>query len=264
MREKPKLQVTKDYDKFEMDPINRNFTPKPLLEASMKKHGFLPSGAIHCVRLPGGKLRVRRGHHRLHYAKRFGLAVWFIVDDCSADIYELEGDSSSRWGLRDFNDSRAKGGNRHCQIVQQFQKKHRLSTNVTASLLGGQSAGSGNLGGRIKDGTYRVADDTRLANAVVDITDACREAGISFATRSAFVSALSQVLQVPECDAELLKHKIVKLPALIQRRNNREGYLEELDALYNYGAKAKRFPLKFRAQELARERQATFGGKRAK
>jgi hypothetical protein len=64
---------------------------------------------------------------------------------------------------------------------------------------------------------------------------------------------------VPECDPEILKHRVSKSPALLQRRTSSAGYLEELEALYNYGAKGKRLPLVFRAREVGRERQASFG-----
>jgi hypothetical protein len=261
MHEKPKLQCTKNYEIFEMDPINRDLSEKPVLLASMRAHGFMPSSPIHCTRSRGGKLRVVRGHHRLHYAKRLDLHVWYVVDDSNTDIYDLEGDSNSRWSLRDFLMSRAKAGNEHCQRVLEFQRKHGLPLGVAISLMGGHSAGSDNKQAQVKNGTFKVAGDLSHANAVVDIVDHCKSAGVPVATSAAFVVALSTVVRVPEFDAKVLKHRITLNPGLIEKRSSVDAYLDVLDAAYNYMAKAKRFPLKFRAKEIGRQRQATFGGK---
>ena len=87
--EAPKLKVTRDYDFFEMHNLNRPLHDDPLLLASMKKYGFMPSQPLQCVRNGGTKLKVIRGHHRLNYAKQLGLPVWYIVDDSNTDIFEL-------------------------------------------------------------------------------------------------------------------------------------------------------------------------------
>ena len=259
MRDKPSLRVTKDYSIFEMHPLNRDLREKPILLESMKVHGFMPSSPIQCVRNGHGTLKVIRGHNRLSYAKRLKLPVWYVIDESNTDIYNLEGDGGQHWNIRDFLVSRAKDGDQHCSRVLEFQKKHRLTQGAAVSLLGGQGAGSNNCFKSVKKGTFRIAPDLKHAIAVVNVTDHFRACGVHFATQSALVNAVSAALRVPELDAEILKHRISKSPALLQRRTNVDGYLDELEALYNYGAKAKRLALKFRAREIGRVRQQTFG-----
>jgi hypothetical protein len=259
MNEKTSLRVTKDYSLFELHPMNRDLSEKPALLASLKAHGFMPSSPLQCVRNGNGKLKVVRGHHRLDYAKRLGLSVWYVVDDSNTDIYDLEGDASSRWSLKDFLDSRAKAGDKDCAAVKAFQRKHGLTLGAAVSLMGGSTDAS-NKHLCIKRGSYRIADDLRLANAVVDVTDFFRSRGIAFATSSAFVKALAMCVLVPEFKPEVLKHRITLWPAGIQKRSTVKDYLDELDALYNYGAKKSRVPLAFRAAELSRERKESFGG----
>lgn len=261
MQEKVKLQVTKNYDIFELHPMNRDLHEKPLLLASLKARGFMPSSPIQCVRNGNGKLKVIRGHHRLDYAKRLGLAVWYVIDGSNTDIYDLEGDASCRWSLGDFLDSRAKAGDKDCAAVKTFQKKHALPMGAAISLMSGNVEASGQHL-NVKRGTYRLGDMT-LANRVVNVTDFFRNVGIEFANSSAFVKAIAMCLMVPECDSEILKHRIKLWPAGIQKRATVKEYLDELDALYNYGAKKGRLPLSFRAQEIARQRHETFGGKAA-
>ena len=112
----------------------------------------------------------------------------------------------------------------------------------------------------VKRGTFKIAADLSHAKAVVDLTDYFRAGGVPFATQGAFVKALSQVLRVPECDARVFKARLVQAPALMQKRTNTEGFLDELEGLYNYGAKGKRLALKFgRRKSPASGRAASAG-----
>lgn len=262
MREKPKLQVTRNYDLFEMHELNRPLHDDPRLLASMQKTGFMPSSPIQCVRNGHGKLKVVRGHHRLTYAERLGLPVWFVVDDSKVDIFDLEGGRQA-WTGSDFLRARAAGGNADCERLVDFQKKHGLTLAVAASLLGGQSAGSNNHLRMVKEGTFRVSSDLSHAYQVAALVDYCRASGVSFAGKAAFVSALSMCLRVPAFDQALFRHR-VKLHGFVMRpRSTTHDYLKEIDALYNYGAKGNRLALEFEAKEIGRKRQQTFGGKAA-
>lgn len=265
MQEKARLRVTKDYDLFEMHEVNRDIQEDPVLLASMKEHGFMPSSPIHCASNGSGKLKIVRGHHRYHYARKLKLPIWYIVDNSNTDIYDLEATRHPSWVLRDFLRSYAKAGKAEYKRVLSFQEKHGLTQQVTISLLAGISAGSHRHATnqeQVKRGTFQVAQDLSHAMAVVNITDYFREKRIPFATRASFVKAVSMVVRVPEFEPNVLKHRLAQAPALMQERTNTEGYLDELEALYNYGAKGKRMALAYLAREVGRQRQATFGGKR--
>ena len=261
MHEKPKLQVTRNYDLFEMHPLNREFHERPILSESMKQHGFMPSSPIHCISNGKGKLRVIRGHHRLDYAKKYKLPVWYVIDSSNTNIYDLEGDSHSRWSLEDFMKSRARSGDEACMEIVAFQEKHLLTLGSAIGLLGGETAGSTNSFSKVKKGTFKVAADLTHARAVVNITDHLLGCGLKFATQTSFVNAVSMILRVPEFDAALLKHRISKTPGLIEKRTDTRDYLDMIEAAYNYAAKGKRVPLAFRAREVARLRHLTFGGR---
>ena len=97
------------------------------------------------------------------------------------------------------------------------------------------------------------------AEQVVAITDHCLTCGINFATTKAFVGAVSMVLRVPEFDVERFKRCVSLYSANIHQRRSSSECLDEIDALYNYALKAKRIPLAFKAREIGRERQKTFG-----
>lgn len=257
--DKPKLTYTKDLSIFQMHELNRDLSDKPALEESLKTHGFMPSSPIQCVRGSGGKLKIVRGHHRFHYAKRLGLGVWYVIDPTVTDIFELEGDASSRWSITDFVRARAKAKDINCIKVLEYQKRHGVTLGAAISLMKGEAAGSNNGLSMLKRGTFRVTDDTQHAELVGMLVDFCREHGASFAGQSAFVSAISKVCMVPEFEPMTFMQRVQKMPSLLCKRSTLDAYLSVIEDAYNYGAKAKRFPLVFRAKEVARERHPVLG-----
>jgi len=259
----PKLECTTNYNLFEMHEFNRPLHEDHILLESMKTHGFMPSSPIQCKHNGSGTLKVIRGHHRLHYAKRLKLPVYYVIDETNCDMFDLEGATTQQWNGMDFAAARTKAGDKDCAALLDFQKKHDLTLGAAASLVGGESAGSQNKIRHVKTGTFKVGD-MKHANAVVAITDLCREVGIYFATSTAFVNALSLALRIPEFDAGLFCHRIRLYAANLRKRGRADEYLDEIEALYNYGTRTKRLPVRFRAEEISRERHDSFGGKNTK
>lgn len=260
MRDKPQLRMTRDYALFELHECNRPLHDNTSLLESMRKNGFMPSSPIQCIRNGDGKLKVVRGHNRLECAKRLKLPVWYVIDGTNTDIFDLEGDSKAIWSLADFAIARAKAGDMHCMKMLAFRKKHGLTLGAAVSLVGGESPNSGNKSKLVKLGTFRVGD-MKLADKVVRITDACREQKVSFATSTGFVRAISMAIQLPEFDSDRFIHAVTINGAKMQKRTSVSEYLTEIEGLYNYGAKSKRFSLAFLATEASRKRKDTFGGR---
>jgi hypothetical protein len=257
---KPKLEKTYDYSRFEMHDHNRALHDNDVLLESMQKHGFMPSSPIHCVQNGSGKYKIIRGHHRFSYAKRLKLPVYYVLDNSNTNIFDLEGSALQAWSVKDFAVGYARSGHKDIATLLAFKQKHGLTLLSAASLLGGESAGSGNKVKSVKSGKFKLGD-TKHATQLVAITDLCREQQIPFATATTFVNALSMALRVPEFDQNIFMHRIRTSGTNLRRRSKVEDYLDEIEALYNYGAKAKRLPLKFKAIELSRQRKETFGGK---
>jgi hypothetical protein len=255
---KPKLEITKNYAIFEMHETNRPLKEKSVLLESLQKFGFMPSGAIHCKHNGNGKLKIVRGNHRFHYAQRLGLPIYYIVDDTNSEIFSLEGDNSQAWNSSDFLKARAKAGDKDCGRLVGFMEKHHIPIGPAASLMVGQVGYGGETLTRIKRGTFKVAN-MDFADNVVRVTDLGRDLGIKFATSAAFVHAVSLCLRIPEFDIDLFCDKLNKHCAIMKQRTKREDYLEEIESVYNHKSQLTRLPIKFRALEIARERQKTFG-----
>lgn len=259
MHETPKLRCTKDYSLFDTHEHNRRLHGDQALFESMKRHGFMPSSPIQCVRETNGKLRVIRGHNRLDCAKRLGLHVWYVVDDSNTDLYSLEA-GRQKWSIEDFARSRAKAGDAACLFLLDFMDTHKLKIGAAASLVGGESASSSNKANDVKRGTFRVADDLSHAYAVVSVTDRCLSLGVRWATSTAFVAAVSRALRVPEFDPNLFLHRLAQRPAALQRSSTAVGNIQQIEKVYNYGAKDRRLALEFRANEEMRKRSAADNG----
>ena len=57
------LQKTSDYSIFMSSDINRDIGRTKVLEASMKKHGFIEARPLHVMHTKNG-LEIKDGHHR--------------------------------------------------------------------------------------------------------------------------------------------------------------------------------------------------------
>ena len=257
-----RLESTTNYDLFEMHECNRPLHEDPVLLESMREHGFMPSSPIHCKPNGDGTLKVIRGHHRLHYAKRLKIPVYYVIDQTDTDVFDLEGSSQQKWSAPDFAVARSRAGDKACAFLLKFMNEHGLTIGAAASLVGGETAGSPNKMKQVKAGTFKVGD-MKHANQVVAVTDLCREAGITFTTSSAFVKAISMALRIPEFDAKLFCHRVRLHAPRLNKRGRVDEYLDEIEALYNYGTRSNRLPVRFRAEELSKERHLSFGGRQA-
>jgi hypothetical protein len=256
---KPKLECTRDYGLFRINELNRALHESPTLLKSMSEHGFMPSSPIHCVRKKDGTLSVIRGHHRLHYAMRLKLPVYFVVDASNDDLFELEGGTRQAWNGEDFAVARAKGGDNGCAELLKFKEKHKLPLQAAAALMGGEGAQSHNKIKNIKAGTFEVGDINH-ALEVVRITDLCLELKMPFATCSAFVSAISMSLRIKAFDSNVFCKKLKRNYADLKKRGCLVEYLLEIEDFYNHGfADGKKIPLKLLAIEEGNRRRIAFG-----
>lgn len=254
----PNLQLTQDYALFEPHPYNRDVTRTKILEASMRQYGFDPGLPIRVVVNGNGKFRITHGHHRFHVARKLGIPFWYVVVANDIPLFESEA-STHAWDTEDYTRARARGGEPGAEAVLRYRDRTGIPINSCISLVGGESASSGNKAKEMKIGTFKVGDNQH-ADQVAEIILHCKDHGVSFATSNYFVKAVSKCLFVPEFDADLFMHKVATHAELMTPRRGVNDYLELMELIYNRQSQQK-FPLAFFARETAAERQATFGRK---
>ena len=252
MSVKPKLECTNKWDLFQGHDHNRCDKLKPELIESMRKYGFLPSGAIHVRRIEGGKFEVIRGHHRWLTAKHLGIPLWYIVDETVVDRLEDLETSGQDWTVNDHVKSKSIHNDDYLALLE-FQKKYRLPIGVAANLLSGVCASSK----KIKSGNFKISGDTTIAETVAKLSDILFDIGIKFSKSSGFLDAVSRCLRVPEFDLNILKQKAQNFPKHMIKRGTSNEYLEEIERLYNYASR-KPIPLAFRAKEIGNQIKAKF------
>jgi hypothetical protein len=251
----PKLLSTRDYDKFELNPQNRDTEPDKLRK-SMERYGFLPQYPLHCV--PNGtKLKIKAGHHRFAVARELGIPVYYVLaDDGDIGIHELEA-ATKPWSLADYLTSYVREGRGYYVEVKQFWTRTDLPLGCCIGMLAGELAASHNKYPGFKAGNYRVTPAGRQhAEAVARLVAAAKEAGSAFATTTPFVQAASRVVIVEEVDLTELERRLGKWNHLLERQRSIRDYVLSLEQVYNHASKERRLPLAFLSDAAARARSA--------
>ncbi|EHJ49506.1 ParB domain protein nuclease [Solidesulfovibrio carbinoliphilus subsp. oakridgensis] len=247
-----KVLETRNYGMFALHNLNRDVDKITKLEKSMKANGWIPAYPMHVVR-EGGHLKIKGGHHRFEVAKKLGIPVKYVVCDDKATIHELE-DATTPWDWQDHLTSHVRNGNVNYLKVKKYQDETGIPLTCVVSMLGGNTAGSGNHTKAFKSGTFKVKDTAHLA-VVADLVAAAKSAGFNGATNRNFVIALSKVAKADGLDLPRLKSKMTAHPYLFQKCTAVDAYLAVLEEIYNR-KRSDKVPLAFIANAAARERNA--------
>jgi hypothetical protein len=247
-----KLAKTSNYAMFSIDDENRplqlNGAKRSELRRSMQKYGFLKAYPILCVQR-SGKLWVKDGQHRLAIAQELGLAVWYVIEDQDIDIAALN-NTQCTWKASDYLGRYAAQGNTDYIELQEFRDRHRLTISLCIGLLGDQ-AEERNLHEKFKSGKFKVKSRKtadRIATLYTRIGEHNRRVKSRF-----LMGALFAMCQIDGLDDERLLHGVERCPELLVSYGSREGYLDMLERLYNYGRRTK-YPLKIEAENAIRRR----------
>jgi len=249
-----RIKESKNYDHFELTDFNRNVDRIDPLVESMKKHGWIDAYPMKCSQNGGDKLKIEAGHHRFKAAQMLGIPVKYVVCKDNATIHELE-KATNPWTLRHYFDSYCRQGREDYLRLKKFSIDSEINLPLCASMLIGETAGSGNYNESIKNGTYKVKSTTH-AESVADMVRHCKESGVPFYKMNLFVVALSKILWVPEFNIERFKQKITAHHSIMEKKANLQLYLEMIEDVYNRQS-SKKIPLAFLATQLAKERSAT-------
>ena len=246
-----KIQSTTNYEMFELCAFNRDVKKLDNIKESMRKHGFIAAYPLHCSVGPRGKLFVKAGHHRLECARQLGIAVYYVVCDDEASVHDLER-ASRAWTYRDFVESHARAGSVSHTVIDEYSRRTGVSLKQATSMLGGESAASGNLQGRVKDGTY-VLKDSFHAEKVGSVVMAVRSVGVAFAANANFVSAISSCCWLSEFNTDVFIHRVATNLHMMIKQSTQSQFLDLIDRVYNHNAKSK-IALAFLAKQAAASR----------
>ena len=178
------IYKTMNYDEFERSDLQRKVRPGNLkkVRKSMEKKGFLLSCPI-SVYVKNGKLHLNNGHHRLFVAMQLGLMVYFVIEPAwSWDDLKDEGMSGQRWTADDMIHGEALRGNEDYKTLVRYAAKG-IPPRFVASMLHGETAGSGNASAKVFDGSFKV-NTTELIDKLVDFLEDMKAVSPVVATQS--------------------------------------------------------------------------------
>lgn len=258
----PVLKQTDNYGIFELHQFNRDIRQERLdrLIKQMKKVGFRPHRAISVIKNKNGKLTVIDGHHRLTAAMELGIPVWYMLADDVGISIQDDQSATFYWDLNDYLGSYAKDthhGYHPYRAIRSYMQETGIPLALAIALLAGASAGSGNYVKAFKDGRYTLGNQLH-ADQVKTIVVHMKKLGIEFAGNSFFIQALSKALRVESFSVSRFKNKISSNTAIFQKQPNVQAYLVLIEKIYNRGSHEK-IPVAFLANEVAKERKASFG-----
>jgi len=250
-----KILESNNYKMFELLDVNRDVTKIAPLVESMKKHGWINSKPMSVIQNGNGKLKIKDGHHRFEVAMRLGMPVKYVIDKDDATIYELD-KSTNKWSLKDCLVSYCRAGKIEYLKLKTYIDETGINISSAASMLMGQSAGSGNCQAPLRNGTYKVNQKCNHAEIVKDIVLCLKKNGVKFYNTDFLVQAISKVAWVDQFSPDIMKAKIKHFAHLIEKKANLDQYLTLLEELYNRQSRSS-IPLKFFAIQKAKERSVT-------
>lgn len=250
---KSQLQYTKDLSVFvhhtHQQPMAEAHVKK--IAQSIAKGGYWASKPIGCVRI-ANKLTVIDGHHRLEAAKRLGVGVYYVVEktERSDDIGE-ENYLVRKWSNLSFAKMYANRGNTDYAELIRYSDKFGIPLRTAASLLRGEAGHSCNAGNPVRTGSFTIKTRESIG-VVVSFIDHLG-ASCPVVKTKIFIEALSILLFVREFDHTLLMRKIDVNPRMLEKCNNRDQMLTQIEDLYNFRTRDK-VPLAFLAKKKMAER----------
>jgi hypothetical protein len=252
MAKPPIIKVTRNYSLFDShNPDNRplNEDRHKKLRESLREYGHLPYWPIVVHKNGTGKLKVDDGQHRLHFAEKMGLPVYYIESTHDFDIAKIN-TTQAAWTLRDFAQRFSDAGNHDYTEAIDYANKHSVALSVAFAVLCGQQP-NGVVKDKVESGEFSITDREyaeRFALTYVPI------AAISKNVRTTiFQQACMAVCHVADFEPSRLVRNAAKNRDKLESFSTRDAHLTMIEELYNLRY-SKKIPLKFLAIEALAKR----------
>jgi len=240
----PRINATTNYGSFDSHMLNRAISWPNVrkIEHSMEADGFRDNWPILVVR-HAGQLVIVDGHHRFYAAKSLGLPIKYTVMDCSLEtamqIIISHAITNRPWTMRDCVEFHDRRGLADYGDLLAYSDATGISLSQSAGLLSG-SGGSAVGADALKRGDFQIVD-TDLADDTALVVEATTNVlGRREGARVALVQAIAGLCCVTVFDIDTAikqitgkgRHLVIEVPG-------KENNVKMIEAVYNYGAKAK-------------------------
>jgi len=252
-----KLEKTRDYTLFvpndEQRPLDERHASR--IAESIDVFGFLPSKPVQCYRR-GNKLVVVDGHHRLSAAKAARSEVYYVIEESrNQEAMAMENSLVKKWATIDYVRLFALRGNSDYQELLTYESQG-LPLNMTASMLAGEGAASGNVLKYLSSGLFKIKTRKQV-DVLLSLFNDFGDRVPAVKSRP-FIAAFSKCLFTREFDPDVFARKLNHIPSLLEKTSNADQMLKQIEDIYNWKSTAK-IPLAFLVNKTTSDRKTTFG-----
>lgn len=191
-----------------------------------------------------GKLDVVDGQHRLEAAVQTKRTIYYIIrnEELALDKMARFNSLRNKWRPADFINCYIEKGIADYKKLSQFVDTYDVPISVALNLLyygvtGGDTGASEDVADMFRKGEFRC----KHWKQAVDIIEECKRFAEfdGWNTRS-FIVTISKILAADQCDFEELVEKFKSDPRQLQKHSNTNGYLTNLEQIYNKGYHKRR------------------------
>lgn len=237
MKDKTKIEVSKDYDKFKFVHGNRPVDERHVkkLVNSMKEN-YIPTPII-----INKKNEIVDGQHRYLACKQLGLDVYYYRNEINLTGLRQINQHSKNWTLDDFLDSYVQLENRTDKvgpytIFKHFKKTTRFPNAVCLMML---TDNRGAHTEQFKQGLFTIPSgqyETAQKQAKMIIESGNYYQGYK---RRSYVVAMLVLFKDPEFKFKKFIKKLEMNRSKLFHCTNTEDYLDAIEKLYSWGDKNK-------------------------
>lgn len=228
------IKQTTDYSQFVVADWNRRINESNIkkIAKSVENKGWLR----HPIMVDENFV-VIDGQHRLEYAKRNKLPVYYVVvPNLSVQDCVVMNNARTSWSLADYINFYAIQGNPNYIILKAMAEDYYfIPVSILVSIVVESSQGGG-VSQRIKNGDFEItAKEHDKAIAKLELLRSCKREILSVPGRaSALFLAAAHAYDCEDVDTTRLQKQIQTYASLITPPANMDMALQEIEKVYNY------------------------------
>lgn len=172
------------------------------------------------------------GQHRYEAVKRMELPLYFRFADTLSLESVIDVQINAGWTTKDYLHAFIQQNNMNYIILNRFISRYKLSMSVAVMLLSGDNSGGLKRTG-FYEGTFKVKNEERAHEQAKAINE-IGEMALNLHRDRCFCIAMIKVMEHPEFEEKRLTEQITKYRSLVLRQVSVEGYIRNMEEVYNY------------------------------
>lgn len=232
------IQHTTDYERFTTITGNRRVSEG---HVNLLMNSFRSNPLLIELRpiLVNESMEVLDGQHRLEALKRLNLPVPYqILPGGDLQTIQVLNSTQLVWKLVDFIKSFASTGNEDYATLVGYITRYHFNVRLMVRILGQPDTRAWNVDRMVKTGDFVLREDIEEADAFLSHYQEVRvESPMTMIGKGEYLAeAMFRLWTTEGYDPQRMKGKMVQRPIMPQP--TRLTYIKELEAVYNYNAKA--------------------------